>query len=62
MKKNRKTPKIDESVSGRRIINMKYFLTEFKQKAHYNNLFDCKLESCILVGEKRVEMKSQFLY
>ncbi|CAG9135197.1 unnamed protein product [Plutella xylostella] len=51
-----------EPVNGRRIIDFNYVLSQLKEKAHHNDLFGCKLENCILKGEKRAGFLSTFIF
>lgn len=49
-------------VSGRRIVDINYLLRELQEKAHHNNLFDCKSANFQLIGEKRIGLLSIFKF
>ncbi|XP_050671428.1 uncharacterized protein LOC126969880 isoform X2 [Leptidea sinapis] len=51
-----------QPLSGRRIIDINYFLQKFQEKARHNDLFDCKSSNFCLVGERRHGLISIFKF
>ncbi|CAB3239306.1 unnamed protein product [Arctia plantaginis] len=51
-----------QPISGRRIIDINYFLQEFQEKARHNNLFNCQSSNLRLVGERRNGLISTFKF
>lgn len=49
-------------MTGRRLIDLNYFLSQLQDKARHNDLFDCKTEHFRLVGEKRIGLMSTFKF
>lgn len=49
-------------VEGRRIVDITFLMQQLQEKAHHNNLFDCKASNFRLVGEKRTGLTSVFKF
>lgn len=51
-----------KSISGRRIVDINYLISQLQEKAHHNDLFDCKVGYFNLIGEKRTGLISKYKF
>lgn len=51
-----------QPISGRRLIDINYFLSQLQDQASHNGLFDCRTGNFKIVGEKKVGLISKYKF
>ena len=51
-----------QPISGRRIVDMNYLMSQLQEKMHHSDLFDCRVGYFKLIGEKRIGLISKFKF